>query len=55
MIQMMQGLSNAQWAILAIFGSLQNPDFIQMIGPQKSLFYFIFGTIFGNFQIFAQL
>ena len=24
----------AQWAILAIFGSLQNPHFIQILGPK---------------------
>ena len=29
----------AQWEILAMFGSLQNPDFIQMLAcPKKLLF-----------------
>ena len=30
-------LHDAQWEILAIFGSLQNPDFIQISGPKNIL------------------
>ena len=32
--------SNAQWEIVAIFGSLQNPDFILWgLGPKKLFFF----------------
>ena len=30
---------STQWEILAIFGSLQNPDFIQILGPKKGDFF----------------
>ena len=38
----------SQWEILAIIGSLQNPDFIQIFG-QKILIFYNFGVIF-NFS-----
>ena len=40
----------AQWETCAIFGSLQNPDFI--LGPKKLIFCF-FGAIFGGFSKFG--
>ena len=30
--------TSAQWEILAIFGSLQNPDSIQILGPKELIF-----------------
>ena len=33
--------AGAQWEILALFGSLQNPDFMQILGwPKKLIFQF---------------
>ena len=48
-----QNQQGAQWEILAIFGSLQNPDFIQILGPKKCIFLY-FGAILVNFQILAS-
>ena len=39
----------AQWEILSTFGSLQNPDFIQILGPQKVDFW-NFAGIFNEFS-----
>jgi len=44
----------AQWEILAIFGSLQNPDFILHTNfPQKTLNFFSFGAVFCDFTNFG--
>ena len=39
-------LIKSQWEILAIFGSLQNPDFIETLGPKKLTFLAPFLQIF---------
>ena len=33
-----------QWGILAIFGSLQNPDFTQILGPKRHFNFLSFKT-----------
>ena len=45
-------LTGTQWEVLAIFGSLQNPDVKQILGPPK-VDFFNFGAIFADFSYLA--
>ena len=42
-------LDTAQWEILGIFGSLENPDIIQILACPKKVDFLKFGAFFGDF------